>query len=160
MCLIRLRTMLLTVELKWRKDVRMKPLATQPTPSAQSGPEKSAQCPRRMWRSTLPSLAVPRSLGSSALLQGVASLVNRFSFLVVIEDYHLQVDFARNMPSNVYLPPLLVWRWYLSMPLLTLFSKYFCTKTMINYSQWVPFIWFFYPFCAEQWTEIARLRKY
>merc|ERR1712098_300241 len=35
-----LRMMLLSARLRWRKSVKMKPLATQPTPSAPSGPRK------------------------------------------------------------------------------------------------------------------------
>merc|ERR1712123_419721 len=58
-----LRMMLLTARLKLRRSVKMKLQDTPPTPSAPSGPRKSALYPR----STLPSPDVPRSQGRSVL---------------------------------------------------------------------------------------------
>merc|ERR1740137_89404 len=68
-----LRMMLLTARLRLRKSVKMKLQVTPPTPSAQSGPRKSALYPRRQSRSTLPSPDVPRSQGRSVLLLVVDS---------------------------------------------------------------------------------------
>merc|ERR1712113_955885 len=44
------------------EKLRMRHLATPPTPSAPSGPRKFAVSPRSQSRSTLPSLDVPRNL--------------------------------------------------------------------------------------------------
>merc|ERR1711902_167501 len=60
-----LRMMLLSAGLRLRRSVRMRPLATPPTLSAQSGQRRSALSPRRMLRSTPPSPDVPRSQGNS-----------------------------------------------------------------------------------------------
>merc|ERR1712107_904025 len=54
--------MLLSAELRLKRNVRMRHLATPPTPSAPSGPRKFAVSPRSQSRSTLPSLDVPRNL--------------------------------------------------------------------------------------------------
>merc|ERR1712128_186817 len=62
-----LRMMLLTARLRLRRRVKMKLQATPPTPSAPSGPRKSALYPRSQSRSTLPSPDVPRSQGRSVL---------------------------------------------------------------------------------------------
>merc|ERR1712123_368814 len=62
-----LRMMLLTARLRLRRSVKMKLQATPPTPSAPSGPRKSALYPRSQSRSTLPSPDVPRSQGRSVL---------------------------------------------------------------------------------------------
>merc|ERR1712201_20450 len=51
----------------------MRPLDTQPTPSVQSGPRRCVLSLRSPCRSTLPSLDVPKSPGSSAPLQAVDS---------------------------------------------------------------------------------------
>merc|ERR1712117_536732 len=56
-----LRMMLLSAELKLRRNVRMRHLATPPTPSAPSGPRRCAAFPRSKSRSTPPSPDVPRS---------------------------------------------------------------------------------------------------
>merc|ERR1712025_1155292 len=65
--------MLLNVRLRLRRNVRMKHLDTQPTPSAPSGPRKFAVCPRSPSRSTPPLQGVPRNLWNFALLQDVDS---------------------------------------------------------------------------------------
>merc|ERR1719309_1799144 len=49
------------------------PLATPPTPSAPSGPRRSAQSPRSQSRSSPPSQAVPRSQGRSVPQLAVGS---------------------------------------------------------------------------------------
>merc|ERR1711862_1073303 len=59
--------MLLSAELRLRRNVRMRHLATPPTPSAPSGPSKFAVSPRSQSRSTPPSLDVQRSLLSFVL---------------------------------------------------------------------------------------------
>merc|ERR1712168_775396 len=56
-----LRMMLLNAQLSRMRSVLMRLLVTPPSPSALSGPEKSALLRRRLSRSTLPSLDVPRS---------------------------------------------------------------------------------------------------
>merc|ERR1719347_589131 len=50
-----------------RRSVKMKHLVTPPTPSAPSGPRKSAPYPRSQSRSSLPSQVVPRSQGRFVL---------------------------------------------------------------------------------------------
>merc|ERR1719419_2122017 len=55
------------------RSVMMKLLVTQPSPSAPSGPEKCVLLRRRLSRSTLPSLDVPRSLEKCVPLQAVDS---------------------------------------------------------------------------------------
>merc|ERR1719250_160139 len=62
-----LRMMLCLVPQRWRRNVRMKLLATQPTPSAPSGPRKSALLRKNLLRNTLPSLDVLRNQGKSVL---------------------------------------------------------------------------------------------
>merc|ERR1719348_1136559 len=60
-----LRMMLLLVKLRLRRSVRMRHLDIQQTPSAPNGQRKFAVSPRRMSRSTLQSLDVPRNQESS-----------------------------------------------------------------------------------------------
>merc|ERR1711976_657312 len=61
-----LRMMLLSAELKLRRNVRMRHLVTPPTPSAPSGPRRCAVFPRSKSRSTPQSPDVPRSQESCA----------------------------------------------------------------------------------------------
>merc|ERR1719250_262993 len=62
-----LRMMLCLVPQRSRRNVRMKLLATQPTPSAPSGQRKSVLWRRNLLRNTLPSLDVLRNQGKSVL---------------------------------------------------------------------------------------------
>ena len=55
------RMMLSSAERRWRKSARMRHLDTPPQQSAQNGQERCVVSPRRMSRSTLPSLDVPRN---------------------------------------------------------------------------------------------------
>merc|ERR1719483_963247 len=57
--------MLLSARLRLRRNVKMKPLDIPPTPSAQSGPRRSALFLRKVVKSTPQSLDVPRNPGSS-----------------------------------------------------------------------------------------------
>merc|ERR1711872_54572 len=68
-----LRMMLFLVQLRLRKSVRMRHLDIQLTQSAPSGQRRSAVYPRRMSRSTLQSLDVPRNQESSVPQQVVDS---------------------------------------------------------------------------------------
>ena len=65
--------MLLSVRLLSRKYVKTRLQDTPQTQNAPSGPRKFAQCPRRMPRSTLPSLDVLNSQEKFVLLQVVVS---------------------------------------------------------------------------------------
>merc|ERR1712121_529671 len=67
------RMMLLSARQLLRRSVGMRHLDTPPTPSAQSGPRRSATSPRRMSRSTLQLLDVPRNQESFVLQQVVDS---------------------------------------------------------------------------------------
>merc|ERR1712098_644358 len=68
-----LRMMLCLVLLRLRRNVKMKLLATQPTPSAPSGPRKSVLLRRNLLRNTLLLLDVPRNQGRSVLQLDVGS---------------------------------------------------------------------------------------
>merc|ERR1712098_811757 len=68
-----LRMMLCLVLLRLRRNVKMKLLATQPTPSAPSGPRKSVLLRRNLLRNTLLLLDVPRNQGRSVLQLDVDS---------------------------------------------------------------------------------------
>ena len=57
--------MLSSAERRWRKSARMRHLDTPPQQSAQNGQERCVVSPRRMSRSTLQSLDVPRNQESS-----------------------------------------------------------------------------------------------
>merc|ERR1711868_159356 len=67
------RFMMLSAELRLKRNVRMRHLATPPTPSAPSGPRRFAVSPRSQSRSTLPSLDVPRNLLNCVPLLAVDS---------------------------------------------------------------------------------------
>merc|ERR1712168_495694 len=68
-----LRMMLLNAQLSRMRSVLMRLLVTPPSPSALSGPEKSALWRRRLSRSTPPSLDVPRNPERCVLLLAVDS---------------------------------------------------------------------------------------
>merc|ERR1711902_306833 len=70
---IRLKMMLLSAELRLRRNVRMRHLATPPTPSVPSGPRRSAVSPRSQLQSTPPSPDVPRNQENCVPLQVVDS---------------------------------------------------------------------------------------
>ena len=74
--------MLLTAQQYMRKNVRMKLLATQPTPNAPSGPRKSVLLRRNLLRNTLLLLDVPRNQGRSVLLLDVGSRKERRSVMI------------------------------------------------------------------------------
>merc|ERR1711892_110198 len=76
-----LKMMLFLVLLRLRRSVRMKLLATLPTPSAPNGPRKCAVLRRRLSRSTLPSPDAPRNPGRSALQLDVDSRKEKRSVL-------------------------------------------------------------------------------
>merc|ERR1719232_1209456 len=67
------KMMLLSAELRLKRNVRMRHLATPPTPSAPSGPRKFAVSPRSQSRSTPPSLDVQRNLLNCVPLLAVDS---------------------------------------------------------------------------------------
>merc|ERR1719147_426254 len=60
----------------------MKPLATQPTPSAPSGPRRCVLWRRSLLRSSPQSLGVPRNQGRSVLLLDVGSRKERRSVMI------------------------------------------------------------------------------
>merc|ERR1719516_349548 len=62
-----LRMMLCLVLLRLRRNVKMKLLATQPTPSAPSGPRKSVLSRRNLLRNILLLLDVPKNQGKFVL---------------------------------------------------------------------------------------------
>merc|ERR1739847_158505 len=68
-----LKMMLFLVQLFRMRSVLMSHLVTPPSPSAPSGPERSALWRRRLSRSTLPSLDVPRNPERCVLLLAVDS---------------------------------------------------------------------------------------
>merc|ERR1712002_1080946 len=68
--------------LRLRRSVRMKPLATQPTPSAPSGLRRCALWRRSLLRSSPQSLVVPRNQERSVLLLDVGSRKERRSVMI------------------------------------------------------------------------------
>merc|ERR1719489_145785 len=62
-----LKMMLLSARLRLKRSAKMKPLVTQPTPSAPSGPRKCALLRRNLSRSSHQSQGVPRNQGRSVL---------------------------------------------------------------------------------------------
>merc|ERR1712142_1055751 len=69
-----LRMMLYLVQLSRMRSVLMRLLVIPPSLNAQSGPEKSVLLKRKLSRSTLPSLDVPRNLERCVPQQAVDSL--------------------------------------------------------------------------------------
>merc|ERR1719489_283732 len=62
-----LKMMLLSARLRLKRSAKMKPLVTQPTPNALSGPKKCALLRRNLSRSSHQSLGVPRNQERSVL---------------------------------------------------------------------------------------------
>merc|ERR1712168_725160 len=76
-----LRMMLLNAQLSRMRSVLMRPQVIPPSPSVPSGPEKSVLLKRRLSRSTLPSLDVPRNPERCVPQQAVDSLKVRNSVM-------------------------------------------------------------------------------